>query len=291
MTLRHLKIFIKVADAGSMTAAAEALYVSQPTVSQAIIELESHYGVKLFDRLSKRLYITELGKQFLSYARHIASLFDEMEQQLKNPDQTGVLKVGASITIGTFLLPEWVKSFNKEYPTLHLQVVVRNTKEIEGMLLSNNLDFGIVEGHIHSNDIHSEPLMEDELVCVCGEGHPWFESTHEAVNLEEGAFIVREVGSGTRELFESVMTAHDLRTHIVWECSDSEGIKQAAISGIGIGVISRRLVKNEVNEGVLRVLKAKNIEFKRKFCIVHHKNKYLTPAIQCFFESIKVGSV
>ena len=116
MTIRHLTIFITVADLGSMTAAAKALYISQPTVSQAITELEAHYGIKLFERFSKRIFITQNGSRLLSYARHITSLVNEMEQVIKNQEEIGSMTIGASLTIGECLLPALISTFTKKYP-------------------------------------------------------------------------------------------------------------------------------------------------------------------------------
>lgn len=284
MTLRHLKIFVTVADCGSMTAASEALFIAQPTVSQAISELETYYNVKLFDRLSRRLYITETGKRLLSYARHITALVDETEQAMKNPDATGVLKIGASVTVGAYILPPLVREFENEYPSLRIQAVIKNTRDIEGLISKNAVDIGVVEGIVHTSDLVSTAFMEDELVLVCGRSHPLYKRKSvppdELRNLD---FIVREQGSGTRELFENVMAANDINWRYTWECNGSDGLKSAAVSGVGVAVISKRLVENEVQEGELHTVKVEGLDFKRKFCIVHHKNKYLTEAMNTFF--------
>jgi LysR family transcriptional regulator, transcriptional activator of the cysJI operon len=285
MTLRHLKIFITVADCGSMTNASEKLFIAQPTVSQAISELESYYGVKLFDRLSRRLYITETGKQFLSYARHIITLLDEMDQMMKNPDKCGVLKIGASLTIGACLLPALVKEFSRKYPSLKVQAVVKNTKDIEGLIVKNSIDFAIVEGIVHNTDMISSEFMDDELVLVCGKSHPLYGAQEISISsLNKLEFIVREPGSGTRELFENVMAANDIDWQLLWECNGSDGIKSAAVSGAGVAVISKLLIKSEVKARELAIIKVKGIEFKRKFNIIYHRNKYLTDSVKEFFE-------
>ncbi|MHB1126693.1 MAG: LysR family transcriptional regulator [Bacillota bacterium] len=285
MTLRHLKFFITVADCGSMTAASKALFIAQPTVSQAISELENYYGIKLFDRLSRRLYITEIGKQFLSYARHITTLFDEMEQMMKNPDKSGILKVGASLTVGAYLLPKLAKEFANTYPSLQIQAVVKNTMDIEGLILKNNIDFGVVEGIVHNLDMISTAFMDDEVVLVCGRSHPLY--MQQNISLSEIGkleFVVREQGSGTRKLFESVMAANDINWRYIWECNESDSIKSAAISGVGVAVISKRLVESEVKANDLCIIKVNGLEFKRKFSIIYHKNKYITESMKAFFD-------
>lgn len=283
MTLRHLKIFIMVADLGSMTAAAKALFISQPTISQAISELEEHYGIKIFDRLSKRLFITEKGTQLLSYARHITSLVSEMEQAMKNSDKSGTIKIGASLTIGTFLLPTLVSEFSRQFPGLHVKVITKNTQDIEKLITQNTIDFAIVEGIIHSPDIFAETFMDDKLLLVCGKKHPLYKTERISLaELNNLAFIVREQGSGTRELFENMMAANELSWQPAWECNGSDILKSAAISGIGVAVISQRLVGNELATGELSEIKIDGIDLKRKFSVIYHKNKYLTDSMKAF---------
>jgi DNA-binding transcriptional LysR family regulator len=249
------------------------------------LELENYYGIKLFDRLSKHLYITEIGKQFLSYARHITNLFDEMDQVMKNPDQSGILKVGASMTVGAYLMPQLVNEFFKMYPSFQIKTVIKNTKEIESLITTNAIDFGVVEGIVHTSDMISNAFMDDELVLVCGKSHPLYGlKSISPLELEKLEFVVREQGSGTRELFESVMDANDIHWNLIWECNGSDTIKSAAINGIGVAVISKRLVEYEVKAKELGMIQIDGLAFKRKFCIVYHKNKYLTGVMKAFFD-------
>jgi DNA-binding transcriptional LysR family regulator len=288
ITIRSLEIFAKVADVGSMTAASEALYIAQPTVSQAISELESHYGTKLFDRLAKKLYITESGKKLLDYARHIIALQREMELAMTDPEKSGILKVGASVTIGTELLPRLVKSYQENHRELRIHGVIRNTSDIESLILSNEIDFALVEGAVNSKSIVTEPFTDDELALVCGKSHPLYGL--ESVQLEEllrHDFVVREHGSGTRELFESTMLSKNAVWNMSWECSGSDGIKAAAACGIGIGVLSNRLIEKELSNGELSVLNVPGLELKRKFSIIYHKNKYITDRMKEFFGMVK----
>jgi len=287
MTIRNLEIFVKVADLGSMTAASEALYIAQPTVSQAIAELEDHYCTKLFDRLAKKLYITESGKKLLSYARHIIALHGEMDLAMKDPDKSGILKVGASLTIGAELLPRLAGTFQEKHRELKVHAVIRNTADIESLILRNNIDFALVEGIVHSQSILTEPFMDDELALVCGRSHQLYRSG--IVTLEEllrQDFVVREQGSGTRELFESAMVSNNAAWNISWECSGSDGIKSAAVGGLGIGVISKRLVEKEIKDGSLRAVRVPGLDLKRKFSIAYHKNKYITEAMKVFFSLV-----
>lgn len=285
MTLRHLKIFIMVSDLGSMTAAAKALFIAQPTISQAITELEDYYGVKLFDRLSKRLFITEKGKQLLSYARHITALVNEMDQIMKNPDKSGMIKVGASLTIGTYLLPKLVNEFTKQYPLLQVKAITANTHEIEELIMQNNIDFAVVEGIVHTPDILTKAFMDDELLLVCGRSHPLYKIKSISIaDLSNLQLIVREKGSGTRELFENMMALHEINWQPAWECNGSDVLKSAAINGLGVAVISQRLVENEMKTGELYSINIDSIKLKRKFSVIHHKNKYITNTMKAFID-------
>ena len=149
MTLRHLEIFCAVCAQGSFTRAAEKLNMAQPAVSAAVRELEEYYGVKLFDRISRRLYLTEAGKRFQQYASHVASLFDDMEKEMRDWEALGVLRIGASITIGSWLLPGYVKRFSKKYPGMDVRVSVEQSERLEKRLLNNELDFALMEGVVH----------------------------------------------------------------------------------------------------------------------------------------------
>ena len=288
MTIRHLRIFITVADLGSMTAAAKALYISQPTVSQAITELETHYGIKLFERLSKRLFITQNGSRLLSYARHITSLVNEMEQVIKNPEEIGSITIGSSLTIGECLLPALISTFSKKHPNFQVNAIIKNTLDIENLIALNIVDFAVVEGMVHSTDIITEPFENDELALVCGKEHPLYNvktvSPDELTNIN---FIVREKGSGTRELFENAMSANEIQWRPSWECSGSDIIKSAAVNGIGVAVISRRLVQHELKKDLLHAFQIEGLELKRKFSIAYHKNKYLTESMLAFISLCK----
>lgn len=287
MTFRHLEIFIAVADLGSMTQASRHLYISQPTVSQAISELESHYGFPLFERFGRSLSITEQGKTILSYARHIQSLLGEMEQTSERLETFGPLRVGASMTIGSRLLPALLKQLREEAPQADFQAVVRNTRDLESMLLKNQLDCALLEGAIHFPELVEIPFRQDSLVLVCGRDHPFYRVPLSGLSsLQDQPFLVREPGSGTRELFESVMASEEINWKIGWECGDSSSLIQAAEAGFGIGVISRALVQDQLKKGALYQLSLPENTFRRTFRLVHHKNKYITPLMKKFFHQL-----
>lgn len=290
MTLRHMKIFVAVCDCGSITLAAQKLCCTQPAVSLAIKELETYYGVTLFDRISRKLFITEAGKRFFTYADQIVSLFDEMEKGIKDWDSIGLLRIGASITIGTCLIPDYVRRFSIQHPNIKITITIDNSHVIINKILLNELDFALIEGIAHSDSIASQAFMEDELVLICGADHCL--AAKSEVSLDELAsqpFILREKGSGTRELFDSTMLIHDLTVTPSWESISTDAIINAVALGIGISVLPLKLVKRDIDEHRLVSVKTKGIEFKRSFNVVYHKDKHLSGSALAFINMCHSG--
>lgn len=215
MTLRHLKIFVEVCRQKSVTRAAEALYLSQPAVSLAIRELEEAYGVVLFDRISRRLSITDAGRKFYGYAAHITGLFSELGDAMKDWETSGRLRVGSSITIGTQLMPQLVKRFQAEFPEMEVFVTIDSSDEMERRLLQGEVDIALIEGEIQSGDLTSRPFFEDELAVVCGKCHPLAKKGQVSLqDLRDQKFLMREKNSGTRRLADSILLFHGITPEI-----------------------------------------------------------------------------
>ena len=285
MTLRHIKIFVTVCQTGSITAAGEKLFIAQPSISVAISELENYYGIKLFDRISKRLYITEPGKKLLQYANHIVKLFDEMETEVKNFDNHGVIRIGASITIGTYLLPKYVKSFKEIYPDIEVQAIVDNSDTIEQHILNNYIDIGLIEGNIHNSYIKSHHFKEDKLVLICGINHPL--SNHDELDINDiknENFLLREKGSAGRELCDNIFATAGIDLNIICESSSSQAIIKAVTLGLGLSILPYLLVKDSINRKEIKMLNIKNISLDRYFSVIYHKNKFLTNSAKAFID-------
>jgi len=285
MTIRHLKVFVSVCENKSITRAAEKLYMTQPAVSKIIKELEDYYGIKLFDRISRRLYLTEGGKNFLGYSIHVVSLFDEMEKGIRNWDTFGILRIGASITIGTHLLPGYVSQFQKEHPQIRVQVVIENSEDLEKRILKNDVDFAFIEGTIHNPQLRFQRIMDDELILICGPHHALSKTKQLTIGqLPDYDFILREKGSGTRELFDSTLLVHDIAIKPIWESVSTQAIVKAVGADLGLSVLPYRLVKSDLEAGLIKHIKIKNVSFKRQFYITYHKNKYLTDSAKEFID-------
>ena len=193
MTLRHLKIFIEVVETGKMSAAAKNLYIAQPSVSQAVHELETHYRTLLFKRYSKKLFITDSGRLLYTYAKQLAAQFDRMEENMLTKKRREKFRIRATISVGGSILSPVVKRFRQEFPDLDVYAFVGNTQEIEVRLLNMDLDAGIIEGFVKSADLITVPLLEDPMVLACSADHPLAgRSVLHIEDLQGQEFVIRE---------------------------------------------------------------------------------------------------
>lgn len=285
MTLRHFKIFIEVCKTKNMTAASKNLFMSQSAVSQAIAELENYYKVNIFERLSRKLYITTEGEKLLRYASIMVRINSDLENDMKSYREKGLIRIGASVTVSAYYLPGLVSNFKKLYPETEIIVFEDNTEKIESMLLNGDIDIGFVEGETISSDIVKKEYMDDELVLICGNNHRISKLKNVASkDIENEEFIIREQGSGTRKTFEDVMAENNLNFKVIWTCNNSDTIKMAVAEGLGVSVISKLAVEKDEKMGILTVKRIEGIEFKRKFKMVHHKNKYINSHLEKLME-------
>lgn len=280
MTIRHINIFLAVCEAGqNTTKAAEQLHMSQPAVSLAIRELEEYYGVALFDRIGRRLCITEAGKRFWEYASHISTMFDDMEKTLRDWEHLGVLRVGASITVGSRFLPGYVKTFLSQHPGLEIQARIASTEVLTGKLMANELDFALVEGVPRHPSLVSEDYMEDHLAVICPAGGPFQQG--ETITVEQfraQRFLLREKGSGTREEFDRVTEQAGFSVSPAWEAMSTTALVNAVIEGLGVSVLPQRLIVGAVERGLVVSVNVEGLDFRRQFRIIYHKDKFL-PAV------------
>jgi len=285
MTLRHMKIFVAVCEENSVTKAAEKLHLAQPAVSTAIRELEAYYEIKLFDRISRRLYLTDIGRNFLEYATHIVSLFNGMEDSIRQWGSSGALKIGASITIGTRLMPRYAKAFSKSRPQTKVEVFIGSSDLIEKKILQNELDFALIEGTVHSDSIYSESYMKDRLAIICGPNDPLTMQRKVTIKqLLSCPLLLREKGSGTRELFDYTLASLEYSCKPAWESTSTEALIKAVGQGLGVSALPFMLVREELEKGSIAELSVENLYFERGFHIIYHKNKFLTGLAKEFIQ-------
>lgn len=285
MTIRHLRIFEAVAREGSMNRAAARLYLSQPTVSKAVKELEEYYGVRLFERLSQRLYITREGELLLSYARQVLEGFDRMERALSRPDRPQELRVGCSVTVGTSLINPLLDQAAQALKGCQVMVEVNNTSVIEEMILSNRVDLGLVEGIVRHPDLLHIPVLTDRLCLVSAPDHPLARKKGlKLSDLEGWELISRERGSVDRNQFEQLLRQEGIRMVRSWNCTNTEAIKNGVAAGRGVAVLSSLVIRKELDRGELVTLEVKGLPILRPIEAVYHKDKFLSIPMKALLE-------
>lgn len=277
MTIRHLRIFVEVAETGSMSTAAKNCFITQPTVSQTIRELEKHYHVNLFERLSKRLYITPAGEQLLAYAKKVLLQSDLLETNMQEFASVERLRIGATITLGACLLSSVINDLHNLHPRLHTYACVANTSLIEQKLLNSELDVALVEGIITSSDLVSIPVVNDFLVLAMAKDHPLASKKELCLtDLSQYDFVMREKGSGTRKLFEDYLIHNNIPYNIALEATCMDAIKNAVLYNHCISAISIRLVEQEIKSGQIHIVLNSDAAWNRHFYLVHHKDKFIS---------------
>ncbi|MBU5314331.1 LysR family transcriptional regulator [Tissierella carlieri] len=288
MTIRHLRIFIEVADSGKMSVAASKLFISQPTVSQTIRELEEYYEVLLFERLCKRLHITPEGKKLLSYARKVVKQYDDLEEKMFSISGVNKIYIGATITVGNCLLSNIIQRIKENNPKIEPYAYVNNTSTIEERLLKSELDIALVEGKITNPNLICIPAVDDYLVLVCSKDHIF--SKRKEVNLydlQDMDFVMREKGSGTRQLFEDYLLDNGVTIKTRWETNCPGAMKSAIIEHQCLGVLSVRLVEEEIKNGEMKLISNPEFKWERNFSIVYHKDKIIDKTMEEVIEVIR----
>ena len=283
MSIRHLRIFIMVATLKNMSEAAKKLFITQPSISQAIKELEDHYGIKLFERLSKKLYLTESGEALLRYATHVVQSFDEMEMTMSHQAADVRLRIGASITVGSRMLNDILTKLETRDEKISTQVMIRNTRELEAMLLSSKLDVAIVEGMITSKDLIVQSICKDQLVIVVGQTHKFYKQQEISIlDLQNEAVISREEGSGSKSIFDSILKQYNVEVNTTWSSTDTGAIKDAVLEGRGLAVLSKLMVEKELKKGTLHQISLIEVSMFRDIFVVYHKQKFMSPSLTTF---------
>ena len=286
MTLRHMRIFLAVcANQCNTTKAAAALHMTQPAVSLAVRELEQYYGVVLFDRIGRHLVLTELGRRFADHALQITGQVDDMERELQNWDRLGLLRVGASITIGAQFLPDYISAFSQRHPGAEIRVTVGSSEVLERKFQENALDFALMEGIPHLPSLVAEAYLDDHLTVICSPESGF--SPGQVLSLDvfqRQRFLLRETGSGTREEFDHAMELLGIAVDPLWESVSTTALVKAVMHGLGISVLPFRMVQDALARGDVISVEVAGLEFRRNFRIVRHKKKFLTPLAQDFIQ-------
>ena len=278
ITLRQLEVFAEVLKSGSTTQASQMLALSQSAVSAALTELEGQLGVQLFDRVGKRLVVNEHGR--LLYPRALALLERALEQLFRGDN--GAIRVYASSTIGNYILPEIIARYRRDLPDLPLELSVGNSQDVINAVADLRVDIGLIEGPCHAADIIAEPWLEDELVVFAAPDSPLLAGEVTLQRLAEAPWILREHGSGTREIVDYLLLSHLPAFHLGMELGNSEAIKHAVRHGLGISCLSRRVVAEQLEVGSLVELTIPLPRLTRTLWRIHHRQKHISKALQRF---------
>lgn len=285
MTLKHMRIFITVYQEMNVTRAAESLHMTQPAVTRAIQEIEGYYGVCLFERMNHRLYRTESGRELYARAIQIMDSFDSLEKEIKNWDELGVLRVGASMTNGNFLLPKAAADFQKEHPKLQLKVTISNGAQLQQAVLDNRIDFALIEGKVSSEYLCTDLLTEDHLRLILPADHPLCKAEKIYLkDLTSYPLLLRENGSSGRDFLNHIFALHGLDIEPAWESVSTNALIKAVACGLGISILPEQFVADAVFTGAVAARKVEEEPFARKNYIVWHKQKHLTKTAREFMD-------
>ncbi|WP_166238139.1 selenium metabolism-associated LysR family transcriptional regulator [Paenibacillus turpanensis] len=271
LTFHQLHIFYTVASKGSFSAAAQALHMTQPAVTMQVQSLEEYFGTKLFHRSTKKIEMSDAGRTLLPYAEQSIQLMKKTDVAMSKFTHMlqGRLVLGASLTIGEYILPRLLGPFSQEYPHISVSMKVMNSTQLIEDIRSHQLNFALIEAPIQQPDLHSEAVLSDELKLIVPAGHELYE--RESVTMEEMLaypFVLREKGSGTRQVMEQEMSAKGIepeRMKIVMELGSTGAVKSAVEAGLGLSILSSSSVKHEVTLGLFKVMEVSDVRFVRSF--------------------------
>ena len=289
MIIDPLKIFVAVVEHKNFSRAAEELYLSQSSVSLQIKNLENELGTKLINRSSNHLELTQSGEIFYGYAKNILLLYDKAKEKIDQLSNvvTGGLKVGASYTIGEYILPFVVAEFAAQYPKVKIETSIANTEEIIHAFRANHLDIALVEGEVNHSDFVIHHLMEDEIILVVPNRHVLARlQIVTADNLQDQVWILRESGSGTRAFSDKLIKDRGIQVQKSYIFGSGQAVKQAVIAGLGIALVSSWIVRQELKTRELTAVRIKGKRLTRSFSLIKSKNNELSKAMEAFTEQL-----
>jgi len=288
-----LKVFCTVAETKSFSKTSEIIHLTQPAVSLQIQALEEKYETKLFDRSSSTVTLTPAGEILYKYAKEILTLYISAEKAIGK--QIGLVKgslsIGAGSNIGNFILPTLITEFKRIHPKIKIYLLVNNSKRVIELLNAGNIDLGLVEGDVSRQKMVVKKLLSDELLLIVSPEHHWAKKKEVSISeLSKEPFILREPGSGTRQMIEKFLARHGITLHdlkISTILGSTEAIKDAVENGLGISIISRWAVRKENRYGTLNLLSIKEEKMARDFSLVMNKNSVSSNSLEEFVSFLK----
>ncbi|ADE69293.1 selenium metabolism-associated LysR family transcriptional regulator [Priestia megaterium] len=282
-----LKTFVSVVEEQSFTKAAEKLMISQPSVSVHIKNLEKEFQTSLFLRSPKMLKITPSGEILYDRAKQMIQIYEHTKRDIYEHHHRvkGMLTIGASFTIGEYILPSFLAKLREQYPDIDVEVTIGNTKEIAQLVRHFKVDVGLIEGHTEESDLHIQSFMDDELAIVASVDHPLAQLKKiEIDDLQNQRWVAREKGSGTREYLDHVLMSNGLKMKSMLTISSNQGIKEAIVHDLGMSVLSLCAIKEDVEQKHLSILNVNTAPFKRRFSYIYPANSAHKKVAELFIQ-------
>ena len=289
MNLNQLKIFYMAAKYGSLSAAAGALYITQPAVTKGIQRLQEHYEIKLFNRFGKRMALTDAGEVLYGIAESIFEMENQAEESLRDFQQRkrGFLRILSSETFGSYYLPFIINRFIQANPKIRISVELLPTDLIVEKTATLATDLGFISYPVPHKKLFMREVLEDSYQLIVPSGHPLAsKSLIEPRDLEGYSLIVHEKGSAPRISTEDFVRRHNINVSIPLELSNNEAVKTAVEEGIGIAIIMKRVVSKELAMGILKAIPLSDPAMMRKFYLIHHKDKYISRPFQSLIDMV-----
>ena len=277
MNLRQLRVFKAVCETLSFTKAANILFMTQPAVSHVIGSLEEEIGYRLFDRLSRKIYLTQAGEVFVEKVTRILELYDDLAARSEEISARTPLRIGSTITIANVWLPKLMQEFQKKHDLSIVKVEIDSAEHTERKLRNNEIDLAFIEGVVAGSQYKKIVFSSYEMILICSPNHAW--AGRKEISLEElvhEKFLLREKGSSIRSSFDSALLLHNIVVDPIWESVNSEALIQAVAHNLGVSVMPTELVKAELNSGKVIGVRIKEMNLMNQNHIVYHKDKYLS---------------
>ena len=289
MNLNQLKVFYLTAKHGSLSAAAESLYITQPAVTKGIQRLQEHYEIKLFNRFGKKMALTDAGEALFGIAESIFELESQAEESLRDFQQRkrGFIRILSSESFGSYYLPFILNRFSRENPKIRIAMEILPTELIVEKTATLSNDIGFISYPVPHKKLLAREVLEDSYQIIVPADHPFAGKTViTPQDLSGQSLIVHEKGSAPRKSTEEFIRRHSINVSIPMELSNNEAIKTAVEEGIGVAIITRRVVSKEIGMGRLRAIPLSDPSMKRKFYLIHHKDKYLSRPLQGLIDMV-----
>lgn len=278
MNLRQLKIYVSVCNHKSFTSAAKALYMTQPAISHVIHDLELEVGTALLERAPKNINLTPAGFILFEKAKHLLSVYEDLEKDISNLNELAPLRIGSCITVAHTFLMQLIESMNETYPDLTIPVTIASASIILEKLEKNEIDLAFIEGAFPQEKFNSIKLDSYKIIPVCSPSFIPFNNLSIQEFIKQ-PLLLREKGSAIRDVFDSELFLHNIEIQPLWTSSNSNALMKAAIKGMGIALLPENMILDKVEQGLLKRLDIDEIELKNQNHLIYNKYKQLNKSM------------